>query len=170
MKAHFLITLFILGLSLAPIISCTTDKPKKHVESKPKKHLTEAEKADLERGSFDQLPDHNDSITGCWTIDKKRSFSQLWNLREINGFFFFEEHKRFSIYDSSQYTSSESRIGFYRFYKNELTFEITDTERPFQDVWRIKFQQGMIIAENKLNPNQILYLKKVNKKSDLSYK
>lgn len=169
MKTNFIKNGSILFLSLMTLISCNEAITKKQTEKKTIERLTEAEKADLERGSFDKLPDHNDLIVGCWMIDKKRSSSQLWNSSEIDALFFFKEHKRFSIYDSTETTESESRIGFFRFYNDELVFEITEGE-PFQDVWKIQLSGEKIIAKNKRNPNHILYLNKTNKKSTLSYR
>ena len=170
MKTHFFIPVFALVLSFTTVLSCNTSKPKKEIKKKPKKHLTAAEKTDLERGSFDKLPDHNDSIHGCWEIDKRHSTVQFGDEGEVDGFFFFKEHKRYSVYGShDQYDSFESSLGFYRFYNNELTFEITEG-KPFQEIWTLKVRQGKIIAENKKNPELMLYLNRIKKKSDLRFK
>ena len=167
MRTNFLNTSLIVFI-LALAVSCKNDKPLKELEVKPKKHLTEAEKTELERASFDKLPDNNLDIAGCWMINHEKSAAQLWNA-DFDAFFFFKEHKRFSIYDSTEMNISESMIGFYRYYNSELTFEINEGE-PFQDVWRIKVKGGQMTAENKRNPNQIIYLDKINKRSRLTFK
>ncbi|HLP54388.1 MAG TPA: hypothetical protein VK151_05130 [Fluviicola sp.] len=165
------IKFFIFILSTLTMISCDNDKPQKQSESKPQKQLTQKEEAELERASFDKLPNHNDSISGCWLIDKKRSApDKIWGMGySIDGFFFFEEHKRFSVFESTETASSESALGFYRFYYNRLTFEITDGQL-FLDVWELKIDGDEIVAKNINIPDQVLYLKRTEKKSALHYK
>lgn len=159
MRKDRLFLLLLLCLSL--VSSCSDGKHKD-----PQKKLTEKEKADLERASFDKLPNHNDSVVGCWLIDSIRSV-RLREDMDIDALFFLEKNKKLVVLDSSKNNEYEEKIGFFRFYNNELTFEITSTGEPFEYRWKTTFDGDQMIAQNKKKPNAFLYLTRVEGKSSM---
>ncbi len=162
MRTYFV--LILLFSCIGSVSSCHNDKNQQN--QKTTRQLTAKERADNERASFDKLPNHNDSVVGCWLIDSVKSV-RLREDMDIDALFFLKEHKKLVILDSSKYNEFEEKIGFFRFYNNELTFEINTEEKPFQYKWNTILTGENIVAQNKKDPKAFLYLTKVDRKSSL---